>query len=134
VILSEVGCAHSRGSLPRDPLSQLAKPLRKASAHPPLHTPRRKHLGELYEQAGDEQPLACSGVIRECEHSALMQESFQSVKRSSVTYSGRLAVLVPELCRPADFPITEVGDAHERSLCTPEMYSVVWYCPYGIQC
>ena len=76
-------CAHSRGSLPRDPLSQSAKPLRNGSAHPPLHTPRREHLGELYEQAGNEQPMACSGVISAGEHPGLMQESLRSVKRSS---------------------------------------------------
>jgi hypothetical protein len=39
-------------------------------------------LGELYEQAGDEQPMACSGLISAGEHPGLMQERLQSVKQS----------------------------------------------------
>jgi hypothetical protein len=95
----------SRGSLPRDPLSQPAKPLRNGSAHPPLHTPRREHLGELCEQAGNEQPMACSGVISAGEHPGLMHECLRSVKRSSsVTL---LQALAAATALSADRRITE---------------------------
>jgi hypothetical protein len=40
-------------------------------------------MGELYEQAGDEQPMACSGLISAGEHPDWMQERLQSVKQSS---------------------------------------------------
>ena len=53
VILSKWD-ALTRGSLLRGPLSQSAKALRNGSAHPPLYTPGREHLGEFYEQAGNE--------------------------------------------------------------------------------
>ena len=75
--------------LSRDPLSQSAKPPRNGSAHPPLYAPRREHLGELYEQAGNKQPVACLGVISAGEHPGLMQAYGASSEAVRLPYSGK---------------------------------------------
>ena len=58
-------------------------------------------MGEFYEEAGNEQPFARSGVISAGEHPGLMQESLRSVKRRSVVrlrdaYVGVLSEQIPE--------------------------------------